>query len=784
MNENRFGRFQNKIQRYQPLIFSFASLLFLGFLISSFYFQNIETKEEAIRSDIESVTASLLGRIKGHVEFISLIADEYGENQLEKRFFIKKSDKFRTNHPELISISIVERENLRKWFFPESVDYIRSEAVIREPIENAIKESIVSEMAAYSKVYSSIQGETALAVAIPIVKDLEISGAIVAQINLERLFRSDIRNEYLERYRVELLDSDSRSLVNMFNFDMSLTNIVQKKAILNSENSPIVSLIRYQSPLNWLIISLSVACLFLVTGLALAIFTLSNDNRQKQLVQFELERAKNAAEQANKAKSQLIANISHEIRTPLGAIQGYLDLLYRFNLSNEEKNKTLKSIRRNTFNLLNIINDLLDMSKIEAGLLESEETEFNLIELILETVESVTFYSQNPNVSIETDIVTPIPEYIVSDQVKFGQILTNLLSNAIKFTKEGAIRVTVGFHNPKVSIEVSDTGIGMSEDQSKKIFRPFIQADTSISRKYGGTGLGLSLSQTFAEKLGGHLELAKSELNKGSTFKFSLTPRILENVSMINNLKEARNIEICGQDFKHINQLKGIVVLIVEDCRDNQIIYSRFLEGEGAKVLTASTGAQSLAISEEEKYDMAIMDIQMPEMDGYETTQSLRRMGITVPIVALTAHAMMGERERCLSAGCTDYITKPIDSETLVSKIRELLDIKDKISPDEGLKSKLHSNPRVSPLLYGFVSGISERISNMKMAISKNDRQELRILSHQLKGTSLNYGYPTISEASAKIESMMATDSVDIEQAAPIVDDIESYANRALIVLE
>ena len=777
------GRFQ-----YQPFLFSIACIAFLGFLVNSFYSQNQETKQEAVESDVESAASSIYGRVKSHSEFASLIADEYGENQLQKKFFIRKSSRFNKNHPELTSISIINKSGERNWVYPESVNHLRSMEVSRDPIHDVVEKALKTENMAISVPFSCLKGSVAIALAVPIIKDLAVAGSVVVQIDFEKLFRSDLRSEYSQRYRIELKNAEGISLVNIFVPDKALTEIFAVKSLFDTKDSPTIGLVRYQSPYNWLIVSLSVVCFFLVLGLTLVINTLSNDNKKRKLIQLELERAKNAAEQANKAKSQLIANISHEIRTPLGAIQGYTDLLERFSFSKEEKRKTIKSIKRNTFHLLNIIRDLLDLSKIEAGLLEFEEIDFHLLETIQDTVETVKLYSQKPDIIIEIDLLTPVPETVTSDQAKFRQILTNLISNAVKFSNEGGIKLSLSFDDQVVVIKVIDKGIGMTNEQAMRIFRPFVQGDTSIARKFGGTGLGLALSKTFAQKLGGELHLTETKLKQGSTFTFTFTPKLGENPVFINSLKGLSLDENETIQDRKYPDLLGRKILVVEDCKDNQIIYTKFLEDAGAQVSIANSGAEAIEkASSGITIDFIIMDIQMPELDGYEATRMLRSQGVKIPILALTAHAMKGERERCLEAGCDDYITKPIDSESLIESIAVLgkaENVENGENKPEPLHSKMHADPRVKPLLSGFLTGINGRIKDMRAATAEGNHKLIAILSHQLKGTALNYGYPTISEAAAEIEIMAHLESEDNKrEVLSVLEKIESQANEALACL-
>jgi CheY-like chemotaxis protein/anti-sigma regulatory factor (Ser/Thr protein kinase) len=330
--------------------------------------------------------------------------------------------------------------------------------------------------------------------------------------------------------------------------------------------------------------------------------------------------------------------------------------------------------------LLALINDILDLSKIEAGKLAVRHRQCSLHQIVEEVVQLMQVRASETKLDLRTEYTLPIPETIRTDPVRLRQILINLVGNAIKFTEQGRVIVSVrlaqGEAGPSIEVAVADTGVGMSPELQAKLFEPFTQADTSASRRFGGTGLGLAISRRLARILGGEIEV-RSEPGKGSVFTLSLDPGPLQGVPLLQSLptgladSETRPPE--GPSW----ELRGRV-LLAEDGKDNQRLISLFLRKAGLKVDLAENGRIACAMAaaaeaEREPYDLILMDMQMPEMDGYQATRRLRREGRQGPIVALTAHAMSGDRQKCLAAGCDDYLTKPIDRAAFLSAVQQHL---------------------------------------------------------------------------------------------------------------
>ncbi len=413
----------------------------------------------------------------------------------------------------------------------------------------------------------------------------------------------------------------------------------------------------------------------------------TRDELQQHVVALEaantrLEESNEMVEASTRAKSEFLANMSHEIRTPMTAILGYTEMLVReegLDHAPPSRVEALQTIERNGRYLLNLINDILDLSKIEAGKLEIERTGCSPVEVLDDVTRLMQLRAQEKNLPLEIGSIGGIPERIVSDPARLRQILINLVGNAIKFTERGKVRVTAKLcqnseDSPQLRFDVSDTGIGMSERQLEKLFEPFTQADSSTTRVFGGTGLGLAISQRLAEMLGGTI-FVTSELGRGSTFSVTIETGPLDNVALAENPHVGKSVSRSNAmtqlpEFATLN----CRILLAEDGPDNQRLFSFLLRKAGAEVIVAENGRIAVdqivaACDQCTPFDIVLMDMQMPVLDGYSATRELREAGYEVPIVALTGHAMGGDAEKCLAVGCDGYATKPIDRDTLLHTI-------------------------------------------------------------------------------------------------------------------
>lgn len=381
----------------------------------------------------------------------------------------------------------------------------------------------------------------------------------------------------------------------------------------------------------------------------------------------EAESARASAEAANLAKSAFLANMSHEIRTPLGAVLGFSELLAnnRSNLlSSSDRVNFVAAVKRNGELLSNIISDILDLSKVEAGKLEVERHDVSIEELLSDTKALLSLQAMEKGLKLTVESDGAIPDRIRTDPLRLRQILLNIVGNAIKFTRKGTVLITVkqlGDENgQKLAFIVADTGPGISPQQAVKLFAPFAQADISTKREFGGTGLGLVLSRRLANLLGGDVVLTKSAVGVGSTFTVTIGLESSRELMFATDAEGRNHVPSIATNFAGA-RLQGVKILLAEDSLDNQVLITHLLRLEGATVTTAKNGKEALEKVHNGDYDFILMDLQMPVMDGFEATAALRKEGYKRPVIALTAHALNEERKRCLSSGFDSHFTKPID---------------------------------------------------------------------------------------------------------------------------
>ena len=402
----------------------------------------------------------------------------------------------------------------------------------------------------------------------------------------------------------------------------------------------------------------------------------------------QLERARQATEAATRSKSEFLANMSHEIRTPMTAILGFADvLLERGNLDDAppERVEAAEAIRRNGEYLLGLLNDILDLSKIEAGKMTVERVDCSLCRTIAEVASLARVRADAKGLAFNIKYLGAVPEIIQSDPTRLRQILINLIGNAIKFSEVGSVQLVTRFvgdgPEPLIQFDLVDTGIGMTAQQVAGLFQPFTQADASTTRKYGGTGLGLTISQRLAELLGGEITVIETAAGAGTRMRVSVPTGSLDGVKMIEDPMAATVVTpTAAGDAARTDErpLAACHILLAEDGPDNQRLIVHMLKKAGAQVTVVENGSLVVDVAlgarnDARPFDVILMDMQMPVIDGYRATRLLRQKGYTAPIVALTAHAMASDREKCIQAGCNDYNAKPINRKKLIETIRKHL---------------------------------------------------------------------------------------------------------------
>ncbi len=501
-----------------------------------------------------------------------------------------------------------------------------------------------------------------------------------------------------------------------------------------------------------------------------------DDVTELQQKELELRLSKEEAEAANRSKSDFLANMSHEIRTPMNAILGFAEVLKRGHNKNTDENlKYLNTITTSGNHLLNLINDILDLSKVEAGHIEIELLDTPVHQVIHEVVQIMKVKADEKGIFLKYEPSGPLPAYINTDPGKIRQIITNLIGNAIKFTESGGVTIVSELEGKGKSsvlkLAVIDTGIGMTKSQADAIFNPFSQADSSITRRFGGTGLGLTISQRFSQELGGDI-VVTSEEGKGSTFTATIATPIADNIEWLS----VEDINSAHWVTEHQQQQSWKFpesnILVVDDGAENRELLEVVLGDLGLNVATAENGQLGLDQMNLKSFAVVLMDVQMPVMDGYTAVRLMREQGFKTPIIALTADAMKGTEESCLEAGYSGYMTKPVN----IDKLTELLakeiggepvteeEVKSIPQPVESgvtladtskaaIKSTLPlNNPRYRGIVEKFVIRLEERLEEVESAWQQKNYLELAKLGHWLKGSGGTVGFDQFTEPASELE--------------------------------
>ncbi|MFP4698315.1 MAG: response regulator [Eubacteriales bacterium] len=470
------------------------------------------------------------------------------------------------------------------------------------------------------------------------------------------------------------------------------------------------------------------------------------DITEQKMVEEELKKARDLAEEANKAKSQFLANMSHEIRTPLNGLLGMVDLTLKSDLNKKQKTN-LEIAKSCSHSLMKVINDVLDLSKIEAGKIVLEYININLTELMNNTIAIHKTKAEEKGLKLSYKIDDNVEKNLVGDPYRLQQILNNIIANAIKFTDEGRVDLLVrqlkkDEKQIKLEFSVKDTGIGISKKDKDKLFKSFSQVDGSITRKYGGTGLGLVISKRLIELMNGKIKM-KSEINKGTTFSFTV----------LFDRKKQKALNDKKEDIKDINVNYNI--LVIEDDVINQKVIRMLLEEHNCKIDIANNGLEALDILLKNKYDVILMDVQMPELDGIETTKIIRKREKDeyTPIIALTAQVMTSDRDRCIQAGMDDYIAKPVVVNELLFKINSVIKKTNKQFDYNLIKDYNKNNDTDNKTQTEQLQNkIYEIVEVMYFLLSKKDFEKAEIKTEKLKKWANSIGDSDIKRLAFKIQ--------------------------------
>ena len=535
-------------------------------------------------------------------------------------------------------------------------------------------------------------------------------------------------------------------------------------------------------------------------GLEAYIIGFSQDITQRILAEQELLQAKKITEDSAKAKETFLANMSHEIRTPMNGILGIAGLLGKTTLDAQQQNY-LKIIQDSANNLLAIVNDILDLEKIEAGKIQLEEIPFNVSDKIMITLQSFTFKAEEKNIQLSYKNQLPATLQVKGDPYRLAQVLNNFLSNALKFTEQGAVTLVTKIKFDKedwaaIEFMVEDSGIGIPSDKIKSIFDPFVQANTNTTRKYGGTGLGLSICKNLIEMQGGELWVESTE-NKGTSFRFIIPYKKCDAAPLQSETPLAINY----------NSLGNCKVLVAEDVELNQFLARHIMESWGFEVVIADNGKKAVDALLQKDFDLILMDIQMPEMDGMEATQQIRKMEdpkkAAIPIIALTANALKGDSEKYMEAGMNDYLSKPFTEENLFTVIKRNLKsvtiMSNNIENGSAGQPSAHGSGNTEPLydltmvrsvsggdesfikkmVQLFVETVPPGVTDLQEATKLQQWEKVGKVAHKLKSTLDSMGIKSLKDEIRAIETN-GKHQQQTETIAPLVEKVTEIVDNCI----
>ena len=677
-----------------PIIFITVFSILFGLILYRIYDNSRIEQTRNVKSFSENAARRIEFKLNGNLDYLNLLVKERAEGLLTVENFNSKIDDYLNVHPEFINITWVDSTFVIKNVAPiaDNSLIIGLSIELPEP-KKASRMAKEMEKPIYTNSFEAIQSNSSFEIWVPVFNGNKFLGLLAGVYSCDKLLNSCLDNEDNENSRISLLDEKSNEIA-FYPKTYNKTSNISYEENLSSLNLKLK--IKFEAinkqPFSWISILLLSSTLIFILGFSFSLFKVRVENRLRKQAQNELEKheiflkkqnkeyallneqyisqnislqkAKEKAEESDKLKSAFLANMSHEIRTPMNGIIGFAELLKIPGLSGEKQHEYIKIIENGGKRLLNIISEIIDISKIESGQMEVQIRETNITELLEETFHLFKKEADSKKIILSCkNSFHDKQEIIHTDREKLYSILTNLVKNAIKYTDQGNIEFGYHIKDSFLEFYVADSGIGIDEDRQVAIFERFIQADIADIQARQGAGLGLSITKALVELLDGNIWL-KSEVGKGSTFYFNL-PYKADITREIDS--EKSNMPLIQKGFTH--KLK---ILIAEDDEISEMLISVMLNAIGKEILTARTGNEVVEICHNNPdINLIMMDIQMPELDGYKATRQIRQFNKSVTIIAQTAFGLSGDREKAIEAGCNDYISKPIKKDELFTVIQK-----------------------------------------------------------------------------------------------------------------
>ena len=488
----------------------------------------------------------------------------------------------------------------------------------------------------------------------------------------------------------------------------------------------------------------------------------------------QLESARETAEQAQRTQASFLARMSHEIRTPLGAILGWVELLDDPRASPDERARAVDTLKRNSGHLLELVDQVLDLSKMEAGELLVESVPTSVVSVIEDVASLMRVRAVARDIGFVVSWHGPVPETIDTDPLRLRQVLLNLVGNAVKFTEQGSVEIRTGLHGGELQISIEDTGVGMEPGSVDHLFGSFVQAEAGTARRFGGSGLGLSIARELTRRLGAELRV-RSQPGLGSCFTLVLP---------VSAQEAERRVDPTGpllrQDLEAAVQqrLAGLKVLLADDSDDLAELVRVQLRYRGALVERVCNGREAVdrVCADPTALHVVLMDMQMPVLDGYQATRALRAAGVELPVIALTAHAMRGDRERCLAAGCDSYLTKPVDFDALATRLRP--HVPARRPPSERTATGGDSEQLVEALAAlraQFAAALPLRLAELRTALESGDIAGVRHGAHKLAGSSGSLGLAEVGQRARALELAIDRQGT-LDELAGLLADLEQEA--------